>query len=250
MSSVQAIGRAFAVLGALADGPLGVTEVAERAGLPKCTAARLLATLAHEGAVEQVPGETRYRLGPRIVDARRGAARRPDRWRRSPTPTLAASRRRPARRPASRSPTASSSTTSTRSTRRTRRGPRLDRDAAAAPRRLVRAGAARAPAAGGRRAVPRGAARAVHAAHRDRTRTALRERLRESAATATPGRARSTPRGSRPSRRRSPTRTARSSPRSTCTARRTGSRPTAADEAVAEAVVGSAARIARSLRRT
>lgn len=66
-SRVQSIGRAFAVLAALRDGPVGVTSVAERAGLPKSTAARLLATLAREGAVEQVPGESRYRLGPRIA---------------------------------------------------------------------------------------------------------------------------------------------------------------------------------------
>jgi DNA-binding IclR family transcriptional regulator len=55
------------VLDALDEGPLGVTEVAERAALPKSTAARLLATLVGEGAVEQVPGETAYRLGPRLV---------------------------------------------------------------------------------------------------------------------------------------------------------------------------------------
>lgn len=67
MSSVQSIRRAFDVLGTLADGPLGVTDVAERSGLPKSTAARLLATLAGEGAVEQVPGDTMYRLGPRLV---------------------------------------------------------------------------------------------------------------------------------------------------------------------------------------
>jgi DNA-binding IclR family transcriptional regulator len=67
MSSVQSIRRAFDVLGALADGPLGVTEVADRSGLPKSTAARLLATLADEGAVEQVPGDTAWRLGPRLV---------------------------------------------------------------------------------------------------------------------------------------------------------------------------------------
>ena len=67
MSSVQSIRRAFDVLGALAGGPLGVTEVADRAGLPKSTAARLLATLAREGAVEQVPGDTGYRLGPRLA---------------------------------------------------------------------------------------------------------------------------------------------------------------------------------------
>ena len=67
MSSVQSIRRAFAVLAALADGPSGVTEVAERAGLPKSTAARLLASLASDEVVERVPGETRWRLGPRIA---------------------------------------------------------------------------------------------------------------------------------------------------------------------------------------
>jgi DNA-binding IclR family transcriptional regulator len=67
VSSVQSIRRAFAVLGTLGDGALGVTEVAERTGLPKSTAARLLATLADEGAVEQIPGDTAWRLGPRLV---------------------------------------------------------------------------------------------------------------------------------------------------------------------------------------
>jgi DNA-binding IclR family transcriptional regulator len=67
MSSVQSIRRAFDVLGALATGPLGVTEVADRSGLPKSTAARMLSSLAREGAVEQIPGDTLYRLGPRLV---------------------------------------------------------------------------------------------------------------------------------------------------------------------------------------
>ena len=66
MSRVQSIERAFAVLGALTDGPIGVTEVADRVALPKSTAARLLVSLVREGAVEQVPGDTRYRLGPRL----------------------------------------------------------------------------------------------------------------------------------------------------------------------------------------
>jgi DNA-binding IclR family transcriptional regulator len=66
LSRVQSIERAFAVLGALTAGPIGVTEVAERVDLPKSTAARMLASLVREGAVEQVPGESRYRLGPRI----------------------------------------------------------------------------------------------------------------------------------------------------------------------------------------
>jgi DNA-binding IclR family transcriptional regulator len=67
MSRVQSIERAFSVLGTLAEGPLGVTDLASRARLPKSTVARLLATLGREGAVEQLPGSTRYRLGPRIV---------------------------------------------------------------------------------------------------------------------------------------------------------------------------------------
>lgn len=74
MSRVQSIERAFAVLSALADGPIGVTQVAERVDLPKSTAARLLASLAREGAVEQVPGDSRYRLGARIVTLSAGVA--------------------------------------------------------------------------------------------------------------------------------------------------------------------------------
>jgi DNA-binding IclR family transcriptional regulator len=72
VSRVQSIERAFAVLGSLAEGPIGVTEVAERAGLPKSTAARLLASLVREGAVEQEAGGTRYRLGTRIVSLAAG----------------------------------------------------------------------------------------------------------------------------------------------------------------------------------
>lgn len=67
MSRVQSIERAFAVLAALGGGPLGVTEVAERVRLPKSTVARLLTALSAEGAVEQVPGGTDYRIGERLV---------------------------------------------------------------------------------------------------------------------------------------------------------------------------------------
>ncbi len=67
MSRVQAIERAFVVLGTLGDGPLGVTEAAARAGLPKSTVARLLGALVAAGAVEQVPGGTDYRVGGRMV---------------------------------------------------------------------------------------------------------------------------------------------------------------------------------------
>lgn len=64
---VQSIRRAFAVLRALANGPLGVSEVAIASRIPKSTAARLLSALVSEGAVEQVPGERRYRLGPDLL---------------------------------------------------------------------------------------------------------------------------------------------------------------------------------------
>jgi DNA-binding IclR family transcriptional regulator len=67
VSRVQSIERAFAVLGALTDGPAGVTDVAERIDLPKSTVARLLGSLVREGAVEQVPGDTKYRIGSRLV---------------------------------------------------------------------------------------------------------------------------------------------------------------------------------------
>ena len=55
------------MLAALADGPIGVTELADRTELPKSTVARLLVSLQREGAVEQEPGGTRYRVGSRIV---------------------------------------------------------------------------------------------------------------------------------------------------------------------------------------
>lgn len=67
MSRVQSIERAFDVLGALGSGPCGVTTIAERVGLPKSTVARLLAALAAEGAVEQVPEGSAYRVGARLV---------------------------------------------------------------------------------------------------------------------------------------------------------------------------------------
>ena len=71
---VQSIRRAFAVLRALGSGPLGVSDVAVASRIPKSTAARLLAALAAEGAVEQVPGERRYRLGPDLLAVASGLA--------------------------------------------------------------------------------------------------------------------------------------------------------------------------------
>ena len=67
MSRVQSIRRAFAVLDALAVGPVGVTQLAAATRLPKSTVARLLDTMQAEGVVQQVPGDARYRLGSRIA---------------------------------------------------------------------------------------------------------------------------------------------------------------------------------------
>ncbi|HAP76315.1 MAG TPA: IclR family transcriptional regulator, partial [Acidimicrobiaceae bacterium] len=77
MSTVQSIERAFAVLRSLAGGPAGVTEIADRVGLPKSTVARLLATLAEIGAVEQLGAGSQYRIGAAMAEL--AAAARPGR---------------------------------------------------------------------------------------------------------------------------------------------------------------------------
>ena len=118
MSSVQSIRRAFDVLGALAGGPLGVTDVADRAGLPKSTAARLLATLAREGRGRAGPGRHGVPARPAPRDPRRRASRSTRSLAALARPTLERPRARDGGRPrAWASPTATSSTTSTRSTR-------------------------------------------------------------------------------------------------------------------------------------
>jgi DNA-binding IclR family transcriptional regulator len=66
--------RAFDVLAALSAGPLGVTDIAARVGLPKSTVARLLETLGSRDMVAQLSGDGRYRLGPGL--AALGAAAR------------------------------------------------------------------------------------------------------------------------------------------------------------------------------
>ncbi len=66
--TVQSIKRSFALLRALAVGPVGVTELAERVDLPKSTVARLLSSLEAEGAVEQTEAGGEYRLGPGLAD--------------------------------------------------------------------------------------------------------------------------------------------------------------------------------------
>ncbi|MCQ3811844.1 MAG: IclR family transcriptional regulator [Acidimicrobiia bacterium] len=66
--AVQSVKRAFLLLRTLAQGPLGVTDLAERVELPKSTVARLLAALEAEGAVEQVEAGGVYRIGDGLID--------------------------------------------------------------------------------------------------------------------------------------------------------------------------------------
>lgn len=68
MSTVQSIDRAFSVLRALVPGAAGVTDIAERVGLPKSTVSRLLSTLEELGAVEQVEAGGNYRIGVAMVE--------------------------------------------------------------------------------------------------------------------------------------------------------------------------------------
>lgn len=65
MSSVQSIERAFDLLVALSGDELGVTELADRVGLPKSTVSRMLKTLEGLKAVTRTP-DARYRIGPAI----------------------------------------------------------------------------------------------------------------------------------------------------------------------------------------
>jgi DNA-binding IclR family transcriptional regulator len=67
MAGVQSIERAFAILRVLARGPVGVTDIADRTGLPKSTVSRLLAALESEGAVEQPEVGGGYAVGPALA---------------------------------------------------------------------------------------------------------------------------------------------------------------------------------------
>ena len=63
MTAVQSVERAFSVIGCLAGGPAGVSEIADRVTLPKSTVSRLLVTLVDLGVVEQTSPGGAYRLG-------------------------------------------------------------------------------------------------------------------------------------------------------------------------------------------
>ena len=63
---VQSVQRAAALLEAIADSaePRTAPELAERCGLNRSTAWRILATLEEEGLVERDPASNRYSIGP------------------------------------------------------------------------------------------------------------------------------------------------------------------------------------------
>ncbi len=63
MTAVQSVERAFAIIACLAAGPAGVSDIADRVGLPKSTVSRLLVTLVELGVVEQSAPGGGYRLG-------------------------------------------------------------------------------------------------------------------------------------------------------------------------------------------
>lgn len=67
-SRVQSLDRAFAILEAMADadGAIGLSQLAARAGLPLPTIHRLVRSLVELGYVRQEPSR-RYSLGPRLM---------------------------------------------------------------------------------------------------------------------------------------------------------------------------------------
>ena len=64
---MQSLERAFMILRALSLGPSGVTDLAERTGLPKSTVSRLLSSLDVERAVRQ-NDDGIYELGDGIAE--------------------------------------------------------------------------------------------------------------------------------------------------------------------------------------
>jgi IclR family transcriptional regulator, acetate operon repressor len=68
MSAVQSVERAFSIIGCLASGTTGVSEIAERVDLPKSTVSRLLVTLVEIGVVEQTGPGGGYRLGSYLYE--------------------------------------------------------------------------------------------------------------------------------------------------------------------------------------
>lgn len=78
---VQSLDRAFVILETIADagGVLGLSQLAERAGLPLATIHRLLRTLVDLGYVRQEPSR-QYSLGPGLMRLADASARRIATW--------------------------------------------------------------------------------------------------------------------------------------------------------------------------
>ena len=66
--AVQSIDRAFQVLKALAVEPSGITDLAQRVGLPKSTVARMLSSLEEQGAVTRGPDGNLFSIGIGLVE--------------------------------------------------------------------------------------------------------------------------------------------------------------------------------------
>ena len=117
---IQSIDRAVELLEAIAAAPEPQTApaLADRAGLNRSTAWRILATLEHHGLVERDPAGNRYGLGFALLRLAAAAGHEP--LVRLAHPIVRRARRTtPARPPTSRSRAGSSSSTPTRSRRRT-----------------------------------------------------------------------------------------------------------------------------------
>ena len=74
---VQSIDRAAELLAAIAAEPATAPGLADRCGLNRSTAWRILATLEHHGLVERDPGSNRYRLGFAVLRLAAAAGHEP-----------------------------------------------------------------------------------------------------------------------------------------------------------------------------
>lgn len=68
--AVRAVERAFRVLEAVADGPIGVSELARATALHKATVHRLLQAMVQLGYVEHAPDGMHYQIGLRVLRLR------------------------------------------------------------------------------------------------------------------------------------------------------------------------------------
>lgn len=73
MSEIQSLARGLKILDLLAEAEdgVGITDLAEKMGIDKGSASRLIATLANYGYAEKDPSSRRYRLGPMVVSLSR-----------------------------------------------------------------------------------------------------------------------------------------------------------------------------------